>query len=106
MSGFRTPDLVTYWLEGTKDGKGSQSWEAPVVLNAFVALKTKELTSPEGKLVMSSHSIYARILLPIGTYIAIGDQSATADPSDVVGSKKVIVNSNTGSMSDMSKMWI
>ena len=106
MSNFRTPDIVTYWLEGTKDGRGNQSWEAPVVLNSFVALRTKEVTNQEGNLVMTSLAIYARILLPTGTYIALGDQSALADPSDAPTAKKVIINSNTNKMSDMSRMMI
>lgn len=106
MSGFRTPDIVTYWLEGTKGGKGNQSWDAPVVLNAFVALKSKEITDLEGNLVVTSHAIYARTLLVPGTYIALGDQTATAEPSDVSTAKKVVMSSHTSSMSDMSRMLI
>lgn len=106
MSGFRTPDIVTYWLEGTKDGKGNQSWSDPVTLASFIALKSKEITDLEGNLVITSHAIYARTLLPTGTYIAIGDQTASAIPTDSSTAKKVVMSSNTSSMSDMSRMLI
>lgn len=104
MSGFKTPNFVTYWPVTANDGFGGKTHSAGVKVAARIANRSEEIITEEGKTILTSNAIYTRIAIPPEAYIAEGDYEGDANPPSVA--KRVMKHVKNSSMTDMHMVLI
>lgn len=99
LSGFRTPQEVTFWLPLTNNGTGGKTWTAGVKIAARIAPASDVVFAAEGKEIRANKAVYTRTNLPEGAYVIEGDNALVAAP--VNGSQQVIKATSNPTMTDM-----
>ena len=104
MSQFNLNEQITYWLIASQEVSGGKVFDAGVLIDARTAVNVEQITTPEGKAVMSKNAIYTRVTLPAGTYVLIGDAEGQAAPTS--GAEEVLLSIEIPAVTNMSKALI
>lgn len=79
---------LTHWGV-TPDGFGGFTYSAPTTYACRWEDKNVLFTDEHGEEVVSSAVVLLATDLPVGDYVALGDQTATADPTDLTGAHRI-----------------
>lgn len=104
MSGFKFPEIITYWSPTGRAIDGEKTWAAGVAIAARVADKISEVITSDGKEVITSKAVYSKVSIPVSAYISIGDFDGAAAPD--VTAKRVLKQSEIVSMTDAKMVLI
>lgn len=77
------PQTVTYWEKTGENGYGQETFESPVTLSAFWRDTNEYDIEYEGNGEPSKSVVYVQQDLAMGSYLALGDQTANASPDNV-----------------------
>lgn len=79
------PNDITYWAIATQDGYGGYTFPAPVVVKGRWEEKQELFRDAKGDEAMSQAIVYVDTDVVLRGYLAEGDQTATADPTQLPG---------------------
>lgn len=82
LSSRNLKDKVTWW-QVANDGSGGFTFSAPVVLAGKWTEETQRITSGNGEEIISKSMVFLSQDVYEGDYLALGDQSAVADPGTI-----------------------
>lgn len=74
---------ITYWASPVPDGFGGNSYTAPVTLLARWEDKNERFINDLGIEELSASIVYVQQDIALGEFLALGDQTGSADPADV-----------------------
>jgi len=103
----RMYQTATYWPPGSDDGLGGITFGTPSVLSVRWQDKVDFVRDAEGNEIVSSATVYVSETVEPGGWLALGDQSATADPRPIA--RKIInVGQSPNLRADMVlyKVWL
>lgn len=73
---------ATYWGPGSPSGFGTVGWAAPVLIKCRWEDKNELFIGPEGQELRSTSVVYVDRELTERGYLALGDHTADATPTD------------------------
>lgn len=79
----RYNQIITYWSEDVIDGFGNRTFKAPVILQGRWEERTDLEIAFEGEVKPSKAVVYLQSDIVLGGFLALGDQTATADPNSL-----------------------
>ncbi len=82
-------DDVTHWPIGGSDGFGGFTFGTAVKFKARWEDKNELFVDISGEQVTSRAHVYIPSPVPVGDYLALGDKTATADPTTIEGPFRV-----------------
>lgn len=88
MANRKYPQTITRWTV-TPDGYGTQTFGSPTTLAGRWEDKQDLFRDARGDEVMSKARVYVVSDVNIGDWLALGDQTATADPRDLANAHEV-----------------
>src|SRR5262245_13392276 len=81
---------ATYWAPSTTpDGFGGFNFAAPVVIACRWQTKSKLIRLASGEEFVASAQVYPDRVLEVKGYLALGDQTGSANPKTVNGAREV-----------------
>lgn len=83
------PQDITVWQPGVNDGFGGFTFPAPTLIKGRWEDKQELFRDAKGEEVLSEAIVYVDTDIVVGTYIAEGDQTATADPTTLQDAHQV-----------------
>lgn len=84
------PHSLTYWPPAGNDGYGRLSFAAPTYpVKARWQDTQKLFRDAQGRDVMSEAIVYPASELAIAGYVALGDQTAQADPRELADAREI-----------------
>lgn len=100
---------ATYWPPSGNDGFGSLTYGSPVLIACRWQDVQKLFRDANGREVMSEAIVYPDRDVAAAGRIALGDQTATADPLQVSGSKEIRQTGLSPSLdadASLRKVWL
>ena len=101
MSNFDLPQDVTYWKPSTVDGYGDPTFSAGVRVDARWVRKDGVFTDEKGDDHKTQYIIYADVLIPKRSMVALVDLDGVASPPS--GARKIFSNIEHPSSIDLVK---
>lgn len=85
---------ITKWTV-TPDGNGGNTFSAPALVQGHWEDRQELLRDKKGEELTSLAIIYLSADVALGDYLALGDQTATADPIDLTDAEQVRIFNKT-----------
>lgn len=89
---------ATYWGSPTLDGYGTRSFASPITLYTRWEDRTDLIIVFEGERIPSKARVFTLVDVAVGGYLALGDQSATVDPTTLTAAYLIKVFDKTPSI--------
>lgn len=81
---------MTYWAASGNDGFGGKAFSAPVLLMCRYELRQDIARNAVGEEVVARSRAWVPSDVVEGGYLALGDQTASADPTVVSGAEEIV----------------
>lgn len=98
MAEYGYTQLATYWGSPTIDGYGTRSFASPRTVYTRWEDRTDLVIVFEGERIPSKARVFVLEDVEVGGYLALGDQTATADPTTLAAAQLVKVFDKTPSI--------
>lgn len=99
------PHTATYWALTGVDGFNKPTYANPVTLACRWQNKAELVRTPEGREVVSASVIYPEYEVLVGGCLALGDQTATADPQTLAAANEIISVGSSPDLDDDYTLW-
>lgn len=76
---------ATYWADAGSDEYGDRTFSSPALLNVRWEDRTDIVIMAQGEEISSKAVVFVSQAVDIGGYLALGNQTGSADPTDVEG---------------------
>lgn len=91
--------VATYWAPIVNDGFGGKGFAAPILIKCRWENKSNLAVTAQGKELVGIAIVYPDRVLANEGYLALGDQSAQANPRDVASSNEIQFADNVPNLS-------